>query len=119
MHKTEHTYWLALVVGCKRGQTMCVRKMGIIVGGIIVTIQISLPCLKKNKHLVELGNQIRELRKARGLSQEQLAFTAEVDRSYVGGVERGERNVSFLTLVKIAECLNCDVCKFTKGIPHD
>ena len=66
-----------------------------------------------------MGNQIREARKAKGLSQEQLAYNAEVDRSYVGGIERGERNVSFLTLVKIAECLGCDVSKFTKGIPND
>lgn len=73
--------------------------------------------LKKNKHLIELGNQIRELRKINGLSQEQLALQAEVDRSYVGGIERGERNVSFLTLVKIAECIGCDVAKFTKNIP--
>ena len=74
--------------------------------------------LKKNNYLIELGNQIRELRKIKGLSQEQLAFKAEVDRSYVGGIERGERNVSFLTLVKIAECLECDIAKFTKGIPE-
>ncbi len=64
-----------------------------------------------------MGNQIRVIRKAKGLSQEQLALRAEVDRSYVGGIERGERNVSFLTLVKIAECLECDIAKFTKGIP--
>lgn len=75
--------------------------------------------LKKNKHLIELGNQIRNLRKAKGLSQEQLALQAEVDRSYVGGIERGERNVSFLTLVKIAECLGCYIAKFTKQIPND
>ncbi len=73
--------------------------------------------MKKDKHLLELGNQIRELRKSKGLSQEQLALQAEVDRSYVGGIERGERNVSFLTLVKIAECLGCDIAKFTKHIP--
>ena len=73
--------------------------------------------LKKDKHLIELGNQIRELRKSKGLSQEQLALQAEVDRSYVGGIERGERNVSFLTLVKIAECLDSDIAKFTKHIP--
>jgi transcriptional regulator with XRE-family HTH domain len=73
--------------------------------------------VKKNKHLVELGNQIREERKKKGLSQEQLAFDAGVDRSYIGGIERGERNVSILTLVKIASCLGCDVAKFTKGIP--
>ena len=73
--------------------------------------------MEKDKHLKELGNQIRFLRKSKGLSQERLAFQAEVDRSYVGGIERGERNVSFLTLVKIANCLGCDVAKFTKGIP--
>lgn len=73
--------------------------------------------MKKDKYLIELGNQIRELRKSKGLSQEQLALQAEVDRSYVGGIERGERNVSFLTLVKIALCLGCDIAKFTKRIP--
>lgn len=73
---------------------------------------------KKNKYLVELGEHIRDARKAKGLSQEQLALQAEIDRSYVGGIERGERNVSFLTLVKIAICLDCDVSKFTKGIPR-
>ncbi len=72
---------------------------------------------KKNKHLIELGDQIRQVRKAKGFSQEQLALHAEIDRSYVGGIERGERNVSFLTLVKIAICLECDVSKFVKGIP--
>jgi len=72
---------------------------------------------KKNKYLIELGEHIRDARKAKGLSQEQLALQAEIDRSYVGGIERGERNVSFLNLVKIATCLECDVSKFTKGIP--
>ena len=75
--------------------------------------------LKKNNYLIELGNKIREARKAKGLSQEQLALQAEVDRSYVGGIERGERNVSFLTLVKIATCLGCDIAKLTIGIPND
>lgn len=73
---------------------------------------------KKNKYLVELGEHIRDARKAKGLSQEQLALQAEIDRSYVGGIERGERNVSFLTLVKLAICLDCDVSKFSKGIPE-
>lgn len=75
--------------------------------------------MKKSLHLIKLGNQIRDIRKDKGLSQEQLALQAEVDRSYVGGIERGERNVSFLTLVKIAECLGCDIASFTKEIPND
>ena len=73
--------------------------------------------MKKDKHLVKLGNQIREVRKSKNLSQEQLAYDAGIDRSYMGSIERGERNVGFLTLVKIADCLGSDVGKFTNGIP--
>ncbi|TAK62354.1 MAG: XRE family transcriptional regulator [Bacteroidetes bacterium] len=76
--------------------------------------------MKKNsKYLIQLGKQIRTIRKEKGFSQEGLALSANVDRSYIGGIERGERNVSFLTLVKIARCLNCEVSTFTKGIPDD
>lgn len=72
-----------------------------------------------NKYLKKLGQQIRETRKQKGFSQEELAFKAGVDRSYFGGIERGERNIGFLTLVKIAQSLNCDIAKFTKGIPNE
>lgn len=72
-----------------------------------------------SKYLVMLGNNIRDLRKSQNMSQEELAFKAEIDRSYVGGIERGERNVSFLTLVKLAKCLNCKITDFTKDIPND
>lgn len=57
------------------------------------------------------------MRKIKELSQEQLALRAEIDRSYIGGIERGERNVSFLTLVKIAQCLECSISNFTTDIP--
>ncbi len=77
--------------------------------------------MKKNKHqdLVLLGLTIRKIRKAQGFSQEGLALEAEIDRSYLGGLERGERNVSFLTLVLIAKCLKLKVSKITKGIPNE
>ena len=51
------------------------------------------------------GKRVRELRKRRGLSQEDLALESELDRSYVGGVERGERNVSLANIVKLAAAL--------------
>lgn len=59
--------------------------------------------------LVALGASIRRVRKELGISQEKLALAAEVDRSYLGRVERGDNNVAMLTLVKIAQGLNTTV----------
>lgn len=56
--------------------------------------------------LAQLGETIRTLRKAAGLSQEALADAAEIDRSHMGKIERGERNVSVLNLIKIADALD-------------
>ena len=51
------------------------------------------------------GARMRELRKARGLSQEALAFASGLDRSYLGAIERGEKNVSLINIHRIAEAL--------------
>ena len=51
------------------------------------------------------GERVRELRKQKGLSQESLALACDLDRTYIGGVERGERNISLLNIQKIAEAL--------------
>ena len=66
--------------------------------------------------LLTLGLRIREMRKLKGISQEQFALLADIDRSYLGAIERGKRNITFLTLVKIAECLECSVSDLTQGI---
>jgi transcriptional regulator with XRE-family HTH domain len=58
-----------------------------------------------NEVLVDLGVAIRAARTELGLSQEVLAIDAELDRSYVGGIERGEHNLSFINLQKIAKAL--------------
>ena len=72
----------------------------------------------KHSNLVKLGERIRAARLELAWSQEQLAEKAEIDRSYIGGVERGERNVSFTTLCKIAAALGTNVSCLTKGIPR-
>ena len=55
--------------------------------------------------LVALGAAIRRARSAKGLSQEALAVDADLDRSYMGGIERGEHNLTLMNLVKIAGAL--------------
>lgn len=64
---------------------------------------------QKNLQLVALGNQIRKVRKERGHSQEDFAALVDLDRAYYGGVERGERNVSALNLIRIAVALQVEV----------
>lgn len=61
---------------------------------------------EEKNYLAQLGNQIRVLRVDSNLSQEKLAFTCDLDRSYIGSVERGERNISVINLCKIAKALN-------------
>lgn len=68
-------------------------------------------------NVTELGKRIRARRKALGVSQERLALMAETDRSYVGRVERGEQNISFSILCRLAVVLRCDVATLTVGIP--
>ena len=64
---------------------------------------------EKDPYLVAVGRQIRDQRKARGFAQEAFAAHAEIDRSYYGAIERGERNLSTLNLIRIALALNVEV----------
>jgi transcriptional regulator with XRE-family HTH domain len=62
------------------------------------------------------GKRLRQLRLERNLSQEKLAELAELHRNYVGGIERGERNVSLLNIVKLAHGLNVRTAKLVETI---
>ena len=62
--------------------------------------------------LKQIGNKIRELRMNQNISQEKLAFMCDLDRTYVGSVERGERNISVLNLKKLAISLDVSLSRF-------
>ncbi len=64
------------------------------------------PTYSGNKVLVRLGLEIKKKRKECGMSQEALAAEAGLDRSYMGGVERGEHNLTVMSLHRIATALN-------------
>lgn len=78
------------------------------VRGLIVIHSDSIVTMGKRREAQiqkHFGDRVRELRKGKGLSQEALALACDLDRTYVGGVERGERNISLLNIYKIAEAL--------------
>jgi DNA-binding XRE family transcriptional regulator len=54
---------------------------------------------------VRFGRRLAQLRKAKGWSQEMLALESGIARSYLGGVERGQRNIALLNICKLAEAL--------------
>lgn len=91
--------------------------MMLIVRSIIITkerylqknIMGKLYAEKDKKLLKKIGNRIRILRGEVGLSQEKLAFASGLDRSYIGSVERGERNIAIINLSKIASSLNISI----------
>ena len=62
------------------------------------------------------GDSLRERRVALGLSQEELAERADLHRTYVGSVERGERNVSLENIVRLADALKLKVSDLLKGV---
>lgn len=55
--------------------------------------------------LILFGNKVKYLRKERGLSQEQLSFKANLHRTYIGMIERGEKNITLINIQKIANAL--------------
>lgn len=62
------------------------------------------------------GTRLREVRAARGMSQEDLAFAAKIHRTYVGGIERGERNPSLSNVVRLAKALRMTPSELLEGV---
>ena len=70
----------------------------------------------KRSILVKFGKKIREVRVKRGLSQEALADIANVHRTYIGMVERAEKNITLLNIQKLSKALKIDIKELFDGI---
>ncbi len=60
----------------------------------------------KQDYLAQFGEGVKKFRSAAGFSQEELAGRAGIDRSYLGGIERGEHNLALINIIKIADALS-------------
>tara|TARA_R110001583_G_scaffold176205_1_gene330929 strand:+ start:218 stop:451 length:234 start_codon:yes stop_codon:yes gene_type:complete len=63
---------------------------------------------EQQEDLQKLGRRLAEIRKEHGWSQEKLALESGLARSYLGGVERGKRNIAVLNILKLARTLGCE-----------
>ncbi len=63
----------------------------------------------RNEKLVAFGDRVRKLRKNNGLSQEKMASLAGIDRSYMGHIERGEKNITLTKIYQLSEALGVEV----------
>jgi transcriptional regulator with XRE-family HTH domain len=70
-----------------------------------------VPDLAMRDWRVILSTNVRRLRQQKGLTQEQLAHEAEIDLTYLGGIERGKRNPSLLVMARIADALSIPLPK--------
>jgi transcriptional regulator with XRE-family HTH domain len=68
----------------------------------------------KRDVLIKFGNRVRERRSELGLSQEELAMRAGVHRTYIGMIERAEKNITLTNIEKIANALELSVAEITK-----
>ena len=68
----------------------------------------------KKTILIEFGDKVRELRKDMGVSQEELSYKADLHRTYIGMIERAEKNITLINIEKIAKALNIEVSELLK-----
>ena len=63
----------------------------------------------KQNILIKFGERVREIRKEKGLSQEKLAHKADLHRTYIGMIERAEKNITLINIEKIANALEVNI----------
>ena len=64
---------------------------------------------KQKEILIKFGIRVKQLRRERNLSQEELSFRANLHRTYIGMIERAEKNITLINIEKIAIALNVNV----------
>ena len=74
-----------------------------------VALQQTIMSMDKDNVLIKFGNKARQYRLEQGISQEELAFRANLHRTYIGMVERAERNITLVNIEKIANALNINI----------
>lgn len=70
----------------------------------------------KARELVRFGSNVRRLREAKNWTQEHLAEKADLDQTYISGIERGERNLTILSVAKLAGALKTTASALCEGI---
>ena len=73
----------------------------------------------RNDRVQQFGERVRHLRQKAKLSQEELAARVGIHRTYMGGVERGERNLGLINILRIADALDVSLASLFKGIERD
>ena len=71
---------------------------------------------KRHRAITAFGLAVRRAREAKGLTQEKLAERSELDSTYISGIERGVRNASLISLVRVAKGLGIPLAKLCEGV---
>ncbi|MNE72470.1 anaerobic benzoate catabolism transcriptional regulator [compost metagenome] len=83
--------------------------------GILDLCILELAMKSNSQILIKFGEQVRDLRKRKGISQEELAYKSELHRTYIGMIERAEKNITLLNIEKIAKALEIDIKQLFDG----
>jgi len=77
---------------------------------------MTISTMSDSKILQRFGERVRELRAAAEYSQEAFAEECDLDRTYMGGIERGERNLGLRNIERIAEALGITIAELMEGV---
>ncbi len=82
--------------------------------GLVLVLHTEISNMSKKFISIKFGEKVREIRVSQNLSQEQLAHLADVHRTYIGMVERAEKNITLVNIEKISVALNVNITELLK-----